>query len=163
MARNIACILLMATWVVICSCSDDERPGIPYELKTACLIDDEPEDLVDSLSDNVLYKVAPQQTKSSALDDAIMVDTVYFRKNEESSTFVELKIPTYCGLDFSLHTKKIDDTLFVSTGYDSDGVPACSCISVVDFEIPDEMTSAKILYINDNRNFPSIIVNENGN
>ena len=163
MAKNIACILLMATWVTVCSCSDDERPGIPYELKTACLIDDEPEDLVDSLSDNVLYKVAPQQTKRSALDDAIMVDTVYFRKNEEGSTFVELKIPTYCGLDFSLHTKKIDDTLFVSTGYDSDGVPTCSCISVVDFEIPDEMTSAKILYINDNRNFPSIIVNENGN
>ena len=163
MARNIACILLMTTWVVICSCSDDERPGIPYELKTACLIDDEPEDLVDSLSDNVLYKVAPQQTKSSALDDAIKVDTVYFRKTENGSIFVELNIPTYCGLDFSLHTKKIDDTLFVNTSYDSDGVPTCSCISVVDFEIPDEMTSTKILYINGNRNFPRIIVNENGN
>ena len=164
MARNIAYIFLMPTWVVICSCSDDERPGIPYELKTACLVEDESESPADSLSGNVLYRVTPQQTKSSVLDDAIEVDTVYFQKKEDGSTFVELKIPTYCGLDFSLHTKKKnDDTLFVSTSYDSDGVPTCSCISVVDFEIPDEMASAKILYINDNRNFPSIIVNENGN
>ena len=163
MARNIACILLMATWIVICSCSDDEKSGIPYELKTACLVEDESESPADSLSDNVLYKVSPQQTKSSVLDDAITVDTVYFRKNEDGSTLVELKIPTYCGLDFSLHTKKIDDTLFVSTSYDSDGVTNCSCIAVVDFEIPDDMTSSKILYIDGNRNFPSIIVHENGN
>ena len=163
MVKNIACILLMTTWVTVCSCSDDEKPGIPYELKTACLVDDEQESITDSLSDKALRRSTPQKTRSNIFDDAIKVDTVYFRKTENGSIFVELKIPTYCGLDFSLHTKKIDDTLFVSTGYDSDGVPTCSCISVVDFEIPDEMTSAKILYINDNRNFPSIIVNENGN
>ena len=163
MVKNIACILLMATWVTVCSCSDDEKPGIPYELKAACLVDDEQESITDSLSDKALRRTIPQKTRSNIFDDAIKVDTVYFRKTGNGSIFVELKIPTYCGLDFSLHTKKIDDTLFVSTGYDSDGVPACSCISVVDFEIPDEMASAKILYINDNRNFPSIIVNENGN
>lgn len=162
MARNIAYIFLMATWVVICSCSDDEKSGIPYELKTACLVEDETGSTADSLSDNVLYRAIPQQTKSSALDDAITVDTVYFRKNEDGSTLVELKIPTYCGLDFSLHTKKIDDTLFVNTSYDSDGVTNCSCIAVVDFEIPDDMISAKILYIDGNRNFPSVIVHENG-
>ena len=163
MVKNIACILLMATWVTVCSCSDDEKPGIPYELKAACLVEDKQESLTDSLSDKALRRTIPQKTRSNIFDDAIKVDTVYFRKTGNGSIFVELKIPTYCGLDFSLHTKKIDDTLFVSTSYDSDGVPTCSCISVVDFEIPDEMTSAKILYINDNRNFPSIIVNENGN
>ena len=80
MARNIAYIFLMATWVVICSCSDDEKPGIPYELKTSCLVEDETESTEDSLSDNVLYRVTPQQTKSSVLDDAIEVDSVYFQK-----------------------------------------------------------------------------------
>ena len=74
MARNIAYIFLMATWVVICSCSDDEKPGIPYELKTSCLVEDETESTENSLSDNVLYRVTPQQTKSSVLDDAIEVE-----------------------------------------------------------------------------------------
>ena len=162
MKKSIAFTLLMVAWVALCSCSDNNS-GIPYELKTACLVeglDDFEYVQAASLLPEALRHPAPQNEENSVFENAIKVDTVYFRKKENGAVYTELKIATYCGLDFSLQTKKVADTLFVDTEYDGNERPSCSCTAVVDFEVPDDMSSAKILYKNRNRNFPTVIIHE---
>lgn len=146
----------MVVWAIICSCSDDES-GIPYNLKEACL-EEEPETIAEVPPKAVLHRYGNQKMESSVFDEAVSVDTVYFKKNENGAVTTELVMGTRCGMDFHLHTKKVADTLFVNTSYDTDESPSCSCQSVVEFEVPDDMVTAKILFVNERRFFPKVIV-----
>lgn len=148
----------MVVWAIICSCSDDES-GIPYNLKEACL-EEEPETVAEVPPKAVLHRYGNQKMESSVFDEAVSVDTVYFKKNENGAVTTELVMGTRCGSEFSLHTKRVADTLFVNSSFDSDDndIPSCDCRSLVEFEVPDDMVTAKILFVDERRFFPKVIV-----
>ena len=134
---------------ILCSCSASEEQGdLNFSVKDRCK---------DRPVQTVLAKENTEDGTEVQLPDSS--DTVYFERRVNGLVFVNIEIAVSCGnVKFYLNSDMKEDTLFIDAKMEDDFSTSCSCLADIEVDIPNDMTSAKYLVLNQKRRFVKTIV-----
>ena len=133
--------MLAMALAILCSCSASEEQGdLNFSVNDRCKNRPVQTALAKKNSEDVTEVQLPASN-----------DTVYFESRENGQVS--------CGdVRFYLNSDMKEDTLFIDAKMEDDFYTSCSCLADVEVDIPNDMTSAKYLVLNQKRRFVKTIV-----